>query len=223
MKCHHAPLLLTAVENHCMIWDNRIKLHFGGIKLKKKIIIIVSCVVVLSTVATALYFLLCKTGNPEQDLSSTLSAMVAGEVNENTYILSATGNKMTRFNNGEIAQSIISSIRYEIKDIKKENGETKAIIHMIVPNAQNILQKVSNESNFKTPEKLLQSFSDKIKTSNDTKEYDVTVTLALMDKHWHLISDYEFNNAITGGILELYKNNEIAALKEMQDKEGESL
>ncbi len=143
----------------------------------------------------------------EQDLTDTLSVLCNTSSDKSSYIygepLQCKSNN-SHVGDGDVTEKIASLVTFKIVDILEEPDTATAKVKLVSPDVYQMITEITSELQEYSVVTLLSTLEDNLDGDYAVKEYEVTVTLKLINEHWYLVPNGELANAFSGGIIEKY-------------------
>ena len=180
--------------------------------MKKAIIFITIAVV---AIAALLAFFFLKSANPKKDFENTMNSIISGETTKDSFILSISGGNVPSINSSGISKDVTSKVTYVTKDIKKTGDKSTATVEITYPDVQSIMN-TALINNPKTEDELLSDMENTLKGAFQKKTETISVELDLINRHWYLVTNDEFSNAMSGGVTKMYKDLQVKAFDDFK-------
>lgn len=189
---------------------------------KKKIgticfIILLLLIIGFSTVIGMKYW---QTNDIRKNAKSTIECIINSDYSKDFYFINMYGQIKKELTTNEIANAVMSNMKYKINNItinKDEDGNDFAIIQCEIKNVdmQEMLYQFQNY-NYEYNEENLNLMLDKINNKEfKMKKFNIDIAMMKVDNVWYLYETPDFNDAITGGLYSLYTDMENSILTEL--------
>lgn len=193
---------------------------------RKKIFMVFTAIIVLiligiSTIMGMRYW---KTYDIRKNAESTIDCMINSDYSKDFYYISMYGQIKKELAMSEIANAVISNMKYKFNDItvnKDDNGNDFAIIKCEFKSIDmiDIIYQLQEDNYNDYNEKYNSLILNKIKNKEfKIKTFNVDILMMKMDDIWYLYETPDFNNVITGGLYSPYTIREDKILNELQKK-----
>ena len=165
-----------------------------------------------------------KTNDIRKNAKSTIESIINSDYSKDFYYISMYGQIKNELNMGEVANNVMSNMKYKFNDItvkKDDNGNDFAIIKCEFKSIDmiDIIYQLQEDNNNNYSEKYNLLILNKIKNKEyKTKTFNIDIIMLKMDNTWYLYETPDFNNVITGGLYSPYIIRENTILNELQKK-----
>lgn len=165
-----------------------------------------------------------KTNDIRKNAKSTIECIINSDYSKDFYYISMYGQIKNELNMGEVANNVMSNMKYKFNDItvkKDDNGNDFAIIKCELKSIDmiDIIYQLQEDNNNNYSEKYNSLILNKIKNKEyKTKTFNIDIIMLKMDNTWYLYETPDFNNVITGGLYSPYTIRENTILNELQKK-----
>lgn len=165
-----------------------------------------------------------KTNDIRKNAKSTIECIINSDYSKDFYYISMYGQIKNELNMGEVANNVMSNMKYKFNDItvkKDDNGNDFAIIKCEFKSIDmiDIIYQLQEDNNNNYSEKYNSLILNKIKNKEyKTKTFNIDIIMLKMDNTWYLYETPDFNNVITGGLYSPYTIRENTILNELQKK-----
>lgn len=165
-----------------------------------------------------------KTNDIRKNAKSTIECIINLDYSKDFYYISMYGQIKNELNMGEVANNVMSNMKYKFNDItvkKDDNGNDFAIIKCEFKSIDmiDIIYQLQEDNNNNYSEKYNSLILNKIKNKEyKTKTFNIDIIMLKMDNTWYLYETPDFNNVITGGLYSPYTIRENTILNELQKK-----
>lgn len=180
-------------------------------------IILLLLIIGFSTVIGMKYW---QTNDIRKNAKSTIECIINSDYSKDFYFISMYGQIKKELTTNEIANAVMSNMKYKINNItinKDEDGNDFAIIQCEIKNVdmQEMLYQFQNY-NYEYNEENLNLMLDKINNKEfKMKKFNIDIAMMKVDNVWYLYETPDFNDAITGGLYSLYTDMENSILTEL--------
>lgn len=190
---------------------------------KKKricIVFIIIIVLVLIGISSIIVMKHLRTNDIRKNAKSTIDCIINSDYSKDFYYISMYGQVKNELNMGEVANSVMSNMKYKLNNITidtADDGTDFAIIKCEIKNVdmQDILYQFQN-ADYEYNEENLNLMLDKINSKNfKTKTFNIDIVMMKIGNDWYLYETPDFNDAITGGLYSLYTDMENSILNEL--------
>ena len=172
---------------------------------KKQIIFCIAIVAVVVLLVLLAVFLLPnlmeKQGpKPEETLKAVMEA-VTETGSSKPLIVGADGTPVAVTAPQGIAAVICQQMRYEILETQTEGDRCVATMKIRVPDAVALVQRALKDMGSYEEAAFLDRMTALLEETAPMREATVEVELTRIEENWYLVSNGEFSDAITGGML----------------------
>lgn len=189
---------------------------------KRKICMIFTSIIVLILIGiiTIMGMKYWRTNDIRKNAKSTIDCIINSDYSKDFYYISMYGQIKKELTMGEVADSVMSNMKYKLNNITidtADDGTDFATIKCEIKNVdmQDILYQFQN-ANYEYNEENLNLMLDKINSKKfKTKIFNIDIVMMKVDDDWYLYETPDFNDAITGGLYSLYTDMENSILNEL--------
>lgn len=171
---------------------------------KPKVKMILGVGILLLVVLLVIFFFGYKnntdTNNAQENISEAIKQYVLGKSEAPEGM--SYGETFIRFERSSLLDTLAQNASYEITDIQVHDDVADVELTIVSPNVPAIMQEITEEHTISSSDELLSLLKAALGESSLTKQYSVSVSLERVNGEWNLIENFDFLNAIYGGILE---------------------
>lgn len=139
------------------------------------------------------------TNNVQENIGEAITRYVLGE--SETPEDMSYGENFIRFERSSLLDTLSQNASYEITDIQVHDDVADVELTIVSPDVPAIMQEITEEHIISSSDELLSLLETALGESSLTKQYSVSVSLERVNGEWNLIENFDFLNAIHGGIL----------------------
>lgn len=140
------------------------------------------------------------TNNIQESMSKAIKQYVLGEPETSEGM--SYGEDFIQFGHSFTLDVLAQNACYEITEIQVNGDVADVELTIASPDVPAIVQKIMEKHTISSSDELISLLEVALGECNLTKQYSVHVTLKKVNGKWKLIENYDFLNAIYGGILE---------------------
>ena len=140
------------------------------------------------------------TNNIQASISKAIKQYVLGEPETSEGM--SYGEAFIQFERSSTLDVLAQNAYYEITEIQVNGDVADVELTIVSPDVSAIMQKIMEEHTISSSDELISLLEVALGECGLTKQYSVHVTLERVNGKWKLIENYDFLNAIYGGILE---------------------
>ena len=140
------------------------------------------------------------TNNDKESISRAIKQYVLGESEAPEDM--SYGDDIIQFERSSTLDVLVQRTRYEIMEIQVNDDVAEVELIIVSPDVPAIMQGIAEKHTISSSDELISLLEAALDESSLTKQYSVYVTLEMVNGEWNLVENYDFLNAIYGGILE---------------------
>ena len=136
----------------------------------------------------------------KENICDAIDQYIWGESKHSEDIFN--GENIIRFERSSLLDALAQNASYEITDIQVHDDVADVELTIVSPDVPAIMQEITEEHTISSSDELHSLLEAALGESSLTKQYSVSVSLERVNGEWNLVENYDFLNAIYGGILE---------------------
>lgn len=140
---------------------------------------------------------------PRQAVDTVMEALM-GEGTQERVLLGADGTPVAISAGSGIGKAITSKLHYEVTKMDISEKNAKATLEIIAPDAMTAVQTALQGMESYDEALFLEHMDSALEATTKTNTYTVDVELVLVDSRWCFVTNSDFSNAITGGLISRY-------------------
>lgn len=156
----------------------------------------------------------------EETVELALEGVISGGTEE-PVLLGATGKPVPVSPATGIAGLISAKLEYEILSVETQEKTGTASLRITAPDTVTLVKKALEGMEIYDEAQLLERLEQLLGENPSTKEYSVEVELVKVETQWCIVSNPQFSDAITGGLISRYLELQLAIMDALAGGEGQ--
>ena len=144
-----------------------------------------------------------------------LTDVIEGESSVN--LIDSEGNEISSLTSGETSQKILASISFEVDVVERQEGKSVVTVRFTVPDIVALSKEYVDLEERNTD--FLHWLQAELDGEYRTMEILTNITFVEQESEIYMVADANLYNALTGGALEFFTENQESAYESL--KEGE--
>lgn len=160
-------------------------------------------------------------GTAQEMTESLMESLISGQSNGELYVLNADGSvgPVTRLEG--IAAMLMGRVEYSLGEVAQDGDVVTVRMDIFAPDVSAMMDAVLEGMEEYDAEMFL-SGMEAVAQKEDCpmRQFEATLEMKYVDSVWVFAPDYDFSNAVTGGLYEAYYNNQQQMVDTLEGGEG---
>lgn len=157
---------------------------------------------------------------PEETVEILMEGVISGGTEE-PVLLGADGTPVPVSDSSGIAGLVSAQLKYEIVSVETEDEAGTAQLQITAPDTVALVKQALEGMESYDEALLLERMEQLLQGDFATAEYSVEVALVKVEENWCIVTNLEFSDAITGGLVSRYLELQLAIMEALAGGEGE--